>query len=275
MPEECLRLCNMKAKLSKLLRKYNLLFIADKFRFWINANKNRQKNQEFSRKHPDFIFPPDYLMYESFQINYESYYNSGKSAAEWLVNTAGRYTDFNNVKILDWGCGPARIIRHFPSIVPKNCELYATDYNKNSIEWNIKNIKGVEFNLNGLKAELPYQDDFFDFIYGISIFTHLSEQLHYDWKNELSRVLKKDGILLLSLQGNFFKTILTPQEIEDFDKGKLVVRGKVKEGHRTYSAFHPDEFVKKLFADFEVLEHIDSYNNNGRPEQDIWVLRKK
>lgn len=265
----------MKAKLSKLLRKYNLLFVADNLRFLVYKYKNRKKNTSFRHTHQNFIFPPDYLMYESFQINYESYYNSGKSAAQWLVSVAGKYMVLDSSKILDWGCGPARIIRHFPEIVPNDCELYGTDYNKNSIDWNKKNVKGVEFNLNGLKAELPYVDNFFDFIYGISIFTHLSEQLHYDWKNELDRVLKKDGILLLSLQGNLFKTLLTEQEIEDFDKGKLVVRGKVKEGHRTYSAFHPDDFVKKLFAGYEVLEHIDSFDNNGRPEQDIWVLRKK
>jgi len=99
--------------------------------------------------------------------------------------------------------------------------------------------------------------------------------MHYDWKNELTRVLKKGGILLLSMQGNSFKTILTKNEIKEFEKGNIVVRGKVKEGHRTYSAFHPDRYVQELFADYDVLEHRESFSNNGKQEQDMWVLCKK
>lgn len=265
----------MKATISKLLRQTRLLFLADKLRFYIQKYKNQAKNKSFQSSHKEFVFPPDYLMYESFNISYESYYKSGKAAAERFIKSFRKYNSAENVKVLDWGCGPARVVRHIPGIVP-NGSVYGTDYNQNSIEWNKKNIADVDFNLNGLQAALPYEDSFFDFIYGISIFTHLSEQLHYEWKNELTRVLKKDGILLLSLQGNLFKTILTDNEIRDFENGNLVVRGNVKEGHRTYSAFHPENFVKKLFSDYEILEHTDSFiNNNGKPEQDIWILKKK
>lgn len=99
--------------------------------------------------------------------------------------------------------------------------------------------------------------------------------MHFEWRNELSRVTKKDGILLLTMQGNMFKSILTESEIQDFEADKLVVRGNVKEGHRTYSAFHPEKFVKELFSDFTVVEHQKSYSNNGRTEQDVWVFQKK
>ncbi|MDR6515641.1 class I SAM-dependent methyltransferase [Chryseobacterium camelliae] len=264
----------MKAEISNLLRRLNLLFLADKLRFYIYKNKNKSKNKTFQSQYPNFVFPPDYLMYESFNINYESYYKSGKSTAERFVGILKKYTSVETPHILDWGCGPARVVRHMSDFL-SGCQVYATDYNENSIAWNKSNINNVTFNLNGLKAELPYENGFFDFVYGISIFTHLSEQLHDDWKNELTRVLKKGGILLLSLQGNLFKMILTEKEVRKFENGKLVVRGNVKEGHRTYSAFHPDEYVEQLFSDFEVMEHIPSFMNNGRPEQDIWIFRKK
>ncbi|WP_231433810.1 class I SAM-dependent methyltransferase [Chryseobacterium sp. Leaf313] len=136
-------------------------------------------------------------------------------------------------------------------------------------------MKDVIFNLNTLDAILPYEDSFFDFVYGISIFTHLSEKMHFEWRSELSRIIKKDGILILTMQGNMFKTILTESEIKNFEADKLVVRGNVKEGHRTYSAFHPDQFMKNLFEEFEVMEHQKSYIDNGKPQQDVWVLRKK
>lgn len=80
--------------------------------------------------------------------------------------------------------------------------------------------------------------------------------------------------MLLTLQGDLFKTILTNSELQKFEMGDLVVRGNVKEGHRTYSAFQPNNFVEKLFSDFEILEHTPSHMNKGYIEQDVWVLRK-
>ncbi|CAD7799198.1 Ubiquinone/menaquinone biosynthesis C-methyltransferase UbiE [Chryseobacterium aquaeductus] len=264
----------MKAKISTFLREKSLLFKADQLRFYFYQFKNRSKNISFQKNHPNFKFPPDYLMYESFQINYESYYKSGQSAAKWLLSIVAKYRNLESLKILDWGCGPARIIRHLPEILPESCEVFGTDYNETSINWNRKNIENVSFNLNSLEAKLPYKENYFDFIYGISIFTHLSEELHYTWKKELTRILKKDGILILSLQGDLFKTILTESESDEFEKGHLVVRGNVKEGHRTYSAFQPNDFVKKLFSDYEILEHTESYFKEGKLQQDIWVLKK-
>ena len=109
-----------------------------------------------------------------------------------------------------------------------------------------ENLPNISFNTNTLEAKLPYEDNSFDVIYGISIFTHLSEQMHFDWYKELYRVLKTNGILFLTTQGENFKLKLTQTENETFDEGSLVVRGNVKEGHRTYSAFQPNKFMKEL-----------------------------
>ena len=45
--------------------------------------------------------------------------------------------------------------------------------------------------------------------------------------------------MFLITQGDNFKVKLTDLELTKYKKNELVVRGKVKEGHRTYSAFHP------------------------------------
>lgn len=265
----------MKAVFSKLLRDLKLIYLADKLRFLLAKNKNAKRNREFQMLHPDFAFPPDYLMYESFHLDYKSYYNSGASSADFLLNLFKKYGNVIDAKILDWGCGPARVVRHIPAKLHTHTGIFATDYNPETIAWNRKNIKDVDFNLNTLDAILPYEDSFFDFVYGISIFTHLSERMHFEWRNEISRIIKKEGILIVTMQGNIFKTILTESEIKDFEADKLVVRGNVKEGHRTYSAFHPDQFVKNLFNEFDIMEHQKSYLNDGKPQQDVWVLKKK
>lgn len=183
--------------------------------------------------------------------------------------------ELNNLKILDWGCGPGRAIRHLPHYFESETEFYGTDYNRKSIDWCSKNLPDISFNHNSLEADLPYENDLFNLIYGISIFTHLSEQMHYNWFNELKRVLKPGGILLVTTQGANFKLKLTGSELNRFDTGQLVVRGKVKEGHRTYSAFQPASFMKKLFSEFTIPEHMERKPvAGGYLPQDIWIIQK-
>ena len=124
-------------------------------------------------------------------------------------------------------------------------------------------------------AQLPYDDDFIDVIYGISIFTHLSEKLHYDWVHELFRILKPNGIMFLTTQGDNFKDKLTDAELKRYDDHQLVVRVQVKEGHRTYSAFQPPGFMRQLFDKVEILEHIETKPEKGKGlPQDIWIIKK-
>ncbi|WP_426430136.1 class I SAM-dependent methyltransferase [Winogradskyella sp. HB-48] len=264
-----------KAKLSNLLRQLNLFYVADLIRFRIQKFKNQKFNAQFKKEYPNVALPPDYLMYESFQINYDKYYNGGRNMAKTLSEYFKKHIELKDKNILDWGCGPGRIVRHMPSLINNGCQFFATDYNANSIAWCSKNLPNIEFNKNELKAKLPYNDASMDVIYGISIFTHLSEPMHYKWFNELIRVLKPNGILLLTMHGDNFKVKLTDTELSDYNKGKLVVRGSIKEGHRTYAAFHPKAFVQNLFKPTTVLEHIElTSDTKSWVPQDIWIIRK-
>lgn len=266
----------IKGRITNILRQLGLIQSIDWLRFQFLKFKNRKANSYFKDNNPDVKLPPDYLMYESFQINYDKYYNGGKKMAAWLATHFEKHIKLENKRILDWGCGPGRIIRHMPKIINNNCEFFGTDYNKKSIDWCSKNLSGISFNKNELKASLPYKDNTMDVIYGISIFTHLSEQMHYEWFNELHRVLKPNGILLLSLHGDNFKSKLTDEELQKYNEGKLVVRSTANEGHRTYAAFHPNAFTEVLFKEVEILEHIiQTSTNTSWVPQDIWIVKKK
>ncbi len=264
-----------KGQLSNLLRRFRLIYLTDWLRFYVQRIQNRNINSKFRKDHPEVKLPPDYLIYESFTLNYQKYYTESIDTAQWLASHFSKHIVLTNIKILDWGCGPARIIRHLPTVIGNGCEYYGTDYNQQTIEWCLKNIPGIHFNNNSLEAKLPYPDNFFDVIYGISIFTHLSESMHYEWYNELCRVLKTGGIMFLTSQGDNFRIKLTDNELATYNQNKLVVRGKVKEGHRTFSAFQPKGFMKHLFAGVEILEHIETMPEKGKGlPQDIWIIRK-
>lgn len=263
-----------KGDISNILRKLRLLYFTDLIRFYYERFKNRKINNKFKKENPEVVLPPDYLIYESFQINYKKYFSDSIESAKWLVGHFEKHIDLKDKKILDWGCGPGRIIRHLPSIIGSRCEFFGTDYNKETIQWCKENLKNISFNLNSLDAKLPYENNFADVIYGISIFTHLSENQHYKWYNELYRVLNHGGIMFLTTQGDNFKVKLTNEELKQYNNNELIVRGNVKEGHRTFSAFHPEGFMKKLFSNVQILEHVKVKSDNSNPQQDIWIIKK-
>lgn len=69
---------------------------------------------------------------------------------------------------------------------------------------------------------------------------------------------------------------MSASEQTQFDKGLLIVRGNVKEGHRTFSAFQPKAFMHQLLKDVEILEHIQPESHHASiPAQDIWIVRKR
>jgi len=265
-----------KGQISNLLRRLGLIYFTDWVRYYLQKLKHRRINKDFKKNNQDVKLPSDYLIYESFQLNYQKYYTESIDSANWLFDHFKKHIDLKDRRILDWGCGPGRIIRHLPKVIGNGCEYFGTDYNKKSIDWCSKNLTDIKFNNNSLNALLPYDDEFFDVIYGISIFTHLSEQLHHEWYNELYRTLKPNGIMLLTTHGDNFKEKLTDLELKKFNNNQLVVRGKVKEGHRTFSAFHPQEFMRKLFSNSTILEHIVTKPEKGKfLPQDVWIIKKE
>lgn len=263
-----------KQDISSFLRKIKLLYLADWFRYYWQKYSNRKINKAFIEEHPSFKLPPDYLIYESFRVNYPKYYETGRNGAKQLIKRIEKHIELKNKNILDWGCGPARIIRHFPDLIDRSCGFYGTDYNKKTIDWNLKNIKEIQFNNNSLEAKLPYQDNYFDVIYGLSVLTHLSEKMHKDWFEELYRVLNVGGVLLLTTQGDNFISKMTDQELVKYNNNELVVRGNVLEGHRTYSAFHPKKYMENLFKKVEVLDFIVTKPEGSWIPQDVWIVKK-
>lgn len=265
-----------KGSWTRFFRNAGLMHTVDRIKYQYLRLKNRSANQSFAAKHPGVVFPPDYMMFEAFNLDYQRYLEGGKKSAEWLVAAMARHTSLRDKEILDWGCGPARIIRHLPTLIKTDCRFYGTDYNSKTIDWCKANIKEIEFAQNELHPPTNYPAERFDIIYGISIFTHLSAINHQHWFNELIRILRPGGLLLLTTQGRAFKERLDKEEKILFDKNQLVIRGKVIEGHRVFSAFHPPTFMENLFqSSTNILELVEGKKMDWGIEQDLWILKKK
>lgn len=174
--------------------------------------------------------------------------------------------------ILDFGCGCGRVIRHLQFLT--DARLYGTDYNPELINWCERNLTRPEFKLNALSPPLQFEDEKFDFIYAISVFTHLPESLQLSWIDELWRVLRLGGYLLMTTHGEHYLSRLTPDQQKQFAAGKLVVTYENQAGANICGTFHPPLYVyDKLAKNFTVVDFIPK-GFKGAPYQDTYLLRK-
>lgn len=174
--------------------------------------------------------------------------------------------------ILDFGCGCGRVTRQWHSL--ENSAILGTDYNQKSIGWCKQHLAFAQFDTNLLSPPLVYGNDKFDFIYAISVFTHLSEPLQTLWINELARVLKPGGYLLITVHGKQYLGILTQSEREEFAAEQLVVRDQEVVGTNMCSALHPEEYVRReLASGFEIIDFIPGGAERSF-YQDMFLLKK-
>jgi SAM-dependent methyltransferase len=265
----------LKQKLWRVLRNSGLLSLADRANYLRTIVKYYRRRRLFCAENPGFKVPPRALAFDAYSApEWNFYKKSGIGTAAFLAEIAGRYLlEQIEVHVLEWGCGPARVIRHIPSAFGANAKVYGSDYNEKTIVWCDQNIPDVHFSLNGLRPPLPFDEGFFDFIYSISVFTHLSEAVSFEWIHELHRIMHSGAVAVISTNGDAVLGSLLPDELESYKSEGILIRGRVQEGKRLFSSFHsPDYLREKLFKDFEVLEFgSGKFPYTG---QDVWVLRK-
>jgi SAM-dependent methyltransferase len=131
----------------------------------------------------------------------------------------------------------------------------------------------AEFKTNQLTPPLKYTDEFFDLIYSISVFTHLSEHVQKEWMRELNRVLKKNGFVLITVHGEWRINDLNCEEKSRFRAGEMVVKCEQYEGSNVCAAYHPEAYIRnKLAQGFEVVDFMPT----GAIDvgQDVYLFRK-
>ncbi len=262
-------------KLTQPFRQLGLMHLVDQVKYLWQFLKMYRKNQRFVKQNPTLKLPSNYTLFEAYRLDYEGYYERGRTSAISVLEDLGKFTSLKGISLLDWGCGPARVVRHMPSLLDADSSVYGTDYNGKTVAWCQKSIPNVSFSTNSVNPPTSFEDNFFDCIYGISIFTHLSEANHPAWFNELMRILKPGGILMITTHGEAYRVKLTNEELNAYDQGELVTRGQVKEGHRVYAAFQPPKYMQQLAeGKADLLSHIPGKEVSWGIEQDKWFFRK-
>jgi SAM-dependent methyltransferase len=198
---------------------------------------------------------------------------SGKLGAQALHDVLQK----NNVEIaqfdsiLDFGCGLGRVLRRLPDLT--GAQLFGCDYNRKLIVWCRANLPFAEFSTNELERKLKYDDHSFDFVYALSVFTHLTASQHRFWIEELRRILRPGGYLFLTTHGKHYEQQIPEGLRTNFRNGELVVVMPDRAGENTCAAFHPEKYVRdELAHGWEIVDFVEQ-GALGNPLQDVYLLR--
>lgn len=120
-------------------------------------------------------------------------------------------------RVLDFGCGAGRVLRQFAAEAAEG-EFWGCDIDERSIAWMQEELCPPLHVCNCTETPgLPQADGYFDLIYAISVYTHITDTWA-GWLLEHHRVLADGGMLLAS-----FLNAGMSQQIagEDWDEDRI------------------------------------------------------
>jgi len=112
-------------------------------------------------------------------------------------------------RAMDWGCASGRVLRQFEPEARAGCEFWGVDQDSPHVSW-CKEALSPPFKFGTCTAypHLPFEDNSFQFIYAISVFTHLVHLMD-GWLLELRRILSPGGVGIFTVHDentfNFFR----------------------------------------------------------------------
>ena len=164
---------------------------------------------------------------------YEGFLESGATDAEAIRDEVRQIG-----AVLDFGCGCARVLRHWSGL--PDTRVHGSDFNPHMIDWCRRSLPFAGFSLNRVAPPLEHEDESFDLVYAVSVFTHLLEPLQLPWLTELARVVRPGGRLLLSLNGvQQAEALLEDEGRERFRAGELAQIWAERAGTNACTVFHP------------------------------------
>jgi SAM-dependent methyltransferase len=180
-------------------------------------------------------------------------------------------------RVLDFGCGSSRVLRWYTEY-SHIVECFGADISEQAIDWNRSNMPFGEYVANGERPPLPFGDEYFDLVYGVSVVTHLDEETQLEWIRELRRILRPGGIAMLSVMGpEIAKSRLDEDEFAEFRKKghyyKVVQPGGLHGLPDFYQdAYHSKEYVDEAWARyFEIVAYV---RKGPLYLQDMIILRR-
>jgi SAM-dependent methyltransferase len=131
---------------------------------------------------------------------------------------------FERKRVLDFGCGAGRTLRHFLAEADEGAEFWGADIDAPSIAWLVEHLgPRVQAVQNGVDPPLGLEYGTFDLAWALSVFTHLTDN-SLPWLAELHKLLKPGGLLVGTYMGSWNSEVFTHEPWDEDRIGMNVLR---------------------------------------------------
>ena len=168
-------------------------------------------------------------------------------------------------RILDWGCGTGRVFRYLSD--GALAKLTGIDIDPQATEWCRKSFPNGEFLTVSIDPPTPIASGTFDLIYANSVLTHLRENDHDRWLQELYRLAKPKAVVLLTTFGelNWWRRKLPSSSFHEwkidhagfFDAGQNDDLDEIGIGDYYRNVFISHEYIARIWSRyFEIVDFV-------------------
>jgi len=208
---------------------------------------------------------------------------TGVSTAFQIRSIIDKYFESDRtITILDWGVGCARVAVPLKRVMRPDARVIGVDVDEVNVAWCRENLNDIEIGLCDFFPPLELEPNSIDVIYGISVMTHLTDAAQFVWLREIRRMLKPEGICILTTHG---EPTLGIRRIRD----PLILRDLIQYGisDRTHDMNLGDKLSLKGYyrATYQLRQEVEDawskhlsieayYPAGNEAFQDLIVLRK-
>ena len=158
---------------------------------------------EMALNQVDGLPMPPAELWAGYGHNQDEYVESGRIHFKGMQDVMAQLnvTFKLGSRILDFGCAAGRMIRCFKPVAEQH-EIWGVDLSAARILWCQQYLgEWFRFFTSTTFPHLPFEDNYFDFMYAGSVFTHIGD-LEDAWLMELRRILKPGGLMYITVHDN-------------------------------------------------------------------------
>ena len=175
----------------------------------------------------DHPYPPFELASRVFRLegwgdSTRAYEELGAQTKRAIVRLLPEDWSFAGKRVLDFGCGAGRTLRHFLDEAETG-EFWGADIDAPSIDWLRAELSPP---LHAVRCDprppLDLEPGSFDLAWTVSVFTHLTDN-STPWLLELHRLLKPGGLMIASYMGRWNSEFFAGEPWDENRVGRTVL----------------------------------------------------
>ena len=189
---------------------------------------------------------------------------------------------------LDFGCSSGRVLRVLAAAYPE-VQWRGCDPNEGAIRWASEQFESISFFANPQLPPLPVDQGALGVAYAISIWSHFGPELGLRWFDEMHRIIRPGGHLVLTTHGLQSVAFYVANGMRSPEQAAQISDGLYRDGFWYAAEFGhtgdagvinpewgtafltPEWLLTKLCPRWRVLEYAPGRNQDN---QDVYVLQR-